>query len=516
MRGSMLVCISRSVFSLSFIVAAGLSFGVPRDILTHRDGTKIEGAIVEETAEKIVIRTEKYGELHYPKIDLVKIERGVDPEAQLTTATPTPPSYDYRIYIPEGPIDPERPPRPIPIAALIQKGITPPPLRRAADTAPRSESEQTAKATPAPVAQATPLQSPPPRETPQPAPTTLPRMAGATPAAPTPTMVIAFQPTPMTMQTPSPTFHVSPTPVVALTPAGTLVGPATPAFTPSPVLATPVATVPVQTLPATVAPVPTVVTTPFTAPTAVQAAAQPTSLATGSMSPANLADLFLAQPVATASSASYTAAGTPAAAGEPAMVTPVAGTETGAVLTVLSGKGSVRRASGTAVMARGANIVEGETLQTGPEDTLVVGAQGGLALALGPSSELKILKAYPGAGLDLALIRGSLWAVAASNAPDKLVTLSAAGCQIAPDPTDLQQGLQLKVDVGADGRLTVASLVGRLILSDSVSDAYLTVPAQSVATYTPGSRKLEERPELMEPIRRECDRIKTAVEQRTP
>ncbi|RMH28622.1 MAG: hypothetical protein D6691_04600 [Candidatus Hydrogenedentota bacterium] len=154
------------------------ALGEYKDILIHRDGTRVEGTITEETATKIVIQTEKFGQLHFQKRDLVTIDRGRDREAREAAAakvTPTP--YNYAVFIPEGPVNALSPPVQIPvIAGLILRGVTPP-----ASPSPASVSADTAT-TPAeelPPTQQVPAATPMASASPLPPPTASPASASA-------------------------------------------------------------------------------------------------------------------------------------------------------------------------------------------------------------------------------------------------------------------------------------------------------------------------------------------------
>jgi hypothetical protein len=506
---------------------AGAAAAVPRDIVVHRDGTKVEGKIIQETEEVIILHTEKYGDLHFRKMDLVKLERGVDPDATPPPVVATPSVHDYRVYIPEGPIDPERPVRPIPIAELIRRGLTPPPSQTAAATAIEAPAGTLqpgagqASAGQAMSAQATPAAAAVVAPAPGPAAATMPA-AGSAPVA------VAAVPPPGGAG-PVPPAEITPpaVPGAATPPPAAMAATASPAAEPmaSPTVA-PVAAVPAGVpmasgaiaiaTPATVveavAETPALRGTPFVpAPVAATpVAAAPPVAPTGTA----LVAALVATPVATASSAAYVGGAGASAAGSVPVGNPAAGTAAG--LTVVSGSGTMRHGNASETLAPAAGVGEGAALQTGPADTLVLRARGGQFVVLGPASELTILKIYSAAGVDVALTRGWMWAAAGATASDKLVTINAAGCQIAPEPADLPQGLALKVELAGNGRLMVGSLLGKVVIADSVSDSVVTVERRAPVFYVPGSRTPEDHPELLAALEKEWGVVQSAVAKTAP
>jgi len=278
-------------------------------------------------------------------------------------------------------------------------------------------------------------------------------------------------------------------PLATVTPAAVVAAVAeTPVLRVTPVVAAPVAATPVPEAPAVA----------------------PTGTA--------LVEALLATPVATASSAAYLGVASASAVGTGlgAVAAGNAAAGTVAGLTVVSGNGTVRRGNASQPLAPASGVGEGAALQTGPADTLVLRARGGQFVVLGPASELTILKVYSAAGVDVALTRGWMWAAAGATASDKLVTINAAGCQIAPEPADLPQGLALKVELAGNGRLMVGSLLGKVVIADSVSDSVVTVERRAPVFYVPGSRTPEDHPELLAALEKEWGVVQSAVAKTAP
>jgi hypothetical protein len=80
------------------------------DKLYHVDGSIIEGQIVDQNADKILIKT-KYGTLNYDRSDLVKIERSGSAGTQQTSGTASAGPMNLMQYIPKGPVNPMAPPQ---------------------------------------------------------------------------------------------------------------------------------------------------------------------------------------------------------------------------------------------------------------------------------------------------------------------------------------------------------------------------------------------------------------------
>lgn len=431
------------------LACASLSWGVPRDIVIHRDGTKVEGHIVEETAEKIILHTEKYGDLHFRKIDLAKVERGVDPDAQSTTPTQTPPSYDYRVYIPRGPIDPERPATPIVIAELIRRGLTPPPatiatqLVGAAPTAPPA----------APTVVASPTALPPVVPSPQP--------------MSTPGELAPRSPTPSPVSPPTPGAEpTEPREVSSRAPAGR------PAPAVSPSVGSPI----VATAP------PPPISSPAVTP--LEAASQ--------LPPGIL-------PVPTASSADYLAPSqTVPAAPAPSLTPPPPQTEL-APPCLLSVRGSVELVRGNAASRR---VTSGEALHTGDrlltdrEAVAVVRLAGPLHLLLGPASEITLVN-IPGSGsTELVLSRGYLWIACSEQPPVTKFAIEVGTAHIEPDPNAGAGGIAAKLALLEGQRLYLGSVRGKLVVSDRRAGV-VHILAPGVPTfYDLPAAKLEMKPEL--------------------
>lgn len=408
-------------FLLSFVFwLAAAAYCVPRDIVVHRDGTKVEGSIIEENEEKIVIRTQKYGDLHFRKIDLVKVERGVDPEAAQSTQTvATPQTYDYRVYIPQGPLNPEKPVQPIFIAELIRRGLTPPPPT-ASPSRPQAENT-------------------PGHETPE------------------PTINVREQKHAFEERT-TPT---SPAVLAKASPAPTE-------------LAAPASREPSLSPPPEPRREDFALSRPSTTP-AMEQAATPT-----------------ATPVPTTTEATPTP---PQATTAQPTVPPSSAQGAG---TIVTAKGSVliQRYGALQPAIAGAEIAPGDAVVTSEGALALVALRNGQRLVVGPASELVVNKVFPGTGTDLLLNKGFAWCAASPNAPEKLLTLSALGCQIAPDPSDLSKGIAIKVAVLGSDRVFVASLRGKALLSDTAENAFFIIDANTPVFHPVKSRQLEPKPEL--------------------
>jgi hypothetical protein len=440
---------------------ASVASAVPRDIVVHLDGTKVEGQIIEENAQTIILRTEKYGTLHFRKADLAQLVRGFDPDApQTTTVQETAPSYDYRVYIPRGPVDPERPAQPIIIAELIRRGLTPPPLTPAPGSAvatpsapPREAQSEAVRETPmpTPLSAATVVASTPEVRavTPLPSPT----VAWAPPQTPTATSTAAM-PTPMATAA----LPVSETPVAARTVASPVSAPAIGIST----QATPVA----AAAPAT--PIP---------------ATKDALLAMLLPSP---------QPVPTASSAGYV--GGQASAPAPPNVAPAGGSgETVGSVGLVQGTTQRRRGAETVAAAAGTPVAVGDVFETGGDGMVALRFGNGIIAVLGINTMATVLKGGNTNTPELGVAKGSVWIVGEAGAGAAVVpTVAAAGCGVTPDPSDLSKGVGLKVALVEGGRLLIASQRGRLILADSVTDSTVSVDAGKPVVYLPGSRKFED------------------------
>ncbi len=462
---------------------------VPRDIVVHRDGTKVEGSIVSETAEEIILDS-KYGKLHFRKADLAQVQRGVDPDAQQTTAPVESPTYDYRVYIPEGPIDPERPAKPIVIAELIRRGLTPPP------------------ATPT-IGGGTPGES---------------RPAMSTSFTPTPE---ASEPTPLAAATVQPVVLVTPSPSPQAVPVqrpeeGTRLTMPTPTVPPAatPFAVTPAPTVlamplPTQTPQQVVTPVATPIETPslqMTSSAPTQSASSAAPLAeTGSLLEALLAS---AKAVPTASSAVYVGGGTPSTGEAKNEAVAQPGTSVGqdviASVTEVRGVALLKRGGTVQTLARGTSISQGDTIQTGRDSLVAIRLREGIGVVIGGESEVTFAKPTGANVAEIGVLQGLVWC-SAEGAAAKSVGVAAAGCMVSPDPSDLGQGYTLKVASVTGGRILVASLRGRALLVDSVLDVVLSIEAQKPAYYLPGSRRVEEQAQLLPGLQKELETVNVLV-----
>lgn len=465
--------------AVGFVFMAATVFAVPRDIVVHRDGkTRVEGTIVEETAETIVIQTKLHDKpLHFRKSDLVQVIRGFDPDAPQTTEPEQPPTYDYRVYVPQGPVDPLRPPQQVVvIAELIRRGLTPPP------------ATPTVTRTPVVMAQSSPASLPSASPAPSPQVTAMPGPTPAPPATPilvTPEPVGERKPVEERMPTSRPTW---PTAVAIPSPAVAVMSPSsTPTLTPVPsfVPATPAATAFAHTPP-------------------VQASSAPVGAGVPSPAPVSgdslLAQLLpMAQPVPTASSASYVGAtpavveASPQAAGQK---------EVGRVSSC-QGAVSCKRGSASVAVAAGTALSVGDTLETAADANAVVRLSSAHVLILGPASAATLLRADTGSPAEVGLVKGFVWVVADASNTLPAITVAVAGCGVTPDPSNVTPGVGFRIGVGNSGKLLLYSQRGKLLLADSVVDGSFTVEAGKPVAYLPGSRKLEPQPEVGEAYEKE-------------
>lgn len=468
---------SLTVFvTVAFVFVATVAFAVPRDILVHRDGkTRVEGTIVEETAERIVIQTKIYDKpLHFRKSELLQVIRGFDPDAPQTTEPEQPPTYDYRVYVPQGPVDPLHPPQQVVvIAELIRRGLTPPP-------ATPSVTRATVVATggsPAPLSSAPPASAPQVSATPVPTP-----VPPATPVVATPEPMVERKPVEKQMPSSPPTW-----PSAAATPRPTLA-----MMSPSP------SPVPSYVPTAAPAAVPALPRTP-----AVQASPVPGGVGTPSPMPVSseslLAQLLpIAQPVPTASSASYVSA-TPAVAETSSQA---AEKEVGWVSSC-QGPVSCKRKGASLAVTEGTTLNLGDTIETAANGNVVVRLSSSHVLILGPASTVTLLRADMGSPAEVGLARGFVWVVADPSNTLPPITVAVAGCGVTPDPSDVTRGVGFRIGVGDSGKLLLSSHRGKLLLADSVVDGSFTVEAGKPVAYLPGSRKLEPQPEMDEAYEKE-------------
>ncbi|MGB9693017.1 MAG: hypothetical protein ACPL7D_12720, partial [Candidatus Sumerlaeaceae bacterium] len=400
---------------------------------------------------------------------LVKVERGVDPDAQQTTAPRETPIYDYRVYIPEGPVDPERPARPIFIAELIRRGLTPPPAESVGKPGAASEVTVSARPTESPAG---------PRE-----------------------QVVA-------------TVAPSPSPLVV--PTATLAAPVVVQATPTPVptvLATPVVVTPLPTRMASppLSPAPMTEATAQPTPAEVRMSAAPTPV--GSVLDALLAPAIKAVP--TASSASYVGGASSSAASMPAsqsLSAPASPSQQSLLGSVMDVRGTAQLKRGGTVqtLARGVGVMVGDTIQTGRDSVVVVRCADGVGVVVGGESEITLAKSAPASGAEIGVIQGFVWCAAEAGTA-KPLSLAAIGCVLSPDLADAREGYALKMGVVPSGKVVVATMRGRALLNDTVLDAVMSVDAQRAAYYLPGSRKIEDHGELLPSLQAELDTVRTLL-----
>ncbi|MCX7626207.1 MAG: hypothetical protein N2Z21_08365 [Candidatus Sumerlaeaceae bacterium] len=460
-------------------------YAVPRDVLVHRDGkTRVEGTIVEETAETIVIQTRIHDKpLHFRKADLAQVIRGFDPEAQQTTAPEQPPSYDYRVYVPQGPVDPLRPVQPIVIAELIRRGLTPPPATPALTRTPAGLAES-----PSPIPSAT--------------------------AAPAPSVSPVVTPTPTSIPRP---IVASPEPVVERRePLATPSGPAQAAMPTVPTaITTPLPPAAASLEPTSVGPAPEPAVTAFPSPSPVQMPGTPVGATVQTPLPVS-SDSLLAkllptgQAVPTVSSASYVVGASPTPSTPRPEVT--VSKET-AKLQLVQGTVQCKRGGASMAVAAGASLSVGDTVETGGNGTAAVRLSSAYLVIVGPDSAVTFLKGDEGTVVEVGLVKGLVWVVGDASASLPSITIAASGCGVTPDPAEITRGVGFRVAVSDGGKIVVSTQAGRLLVEDSVVDSSFSVERGKPVAYLPGSKKAEPLPDLSDTVEKEWATVRSTFSQ---
>jgi hypothetical protein len=162
-------------------------------------------------------------------------------------------------------------------------------------------------------------------------------------------------------------------------------------------------------------------------------------------------------------------------------------TEFDGLIAIATGTVQIVRGGKVEPAPAGSGIHTGDTLVTGDGQARIT-LRTGIQIVLTPNSSLNLAGIGPAkSGVDLLLGTGAAWFDASSQVESKLFTVTAAGCQVAPDPSELQIGATVKVSIGPAGRITVATLKGKVIVFNTKSESITMLPGQTAIDYDPAS-----------------------------